>query len=111
MPDGRIRIVLGRLDTVVYEMAAYAIVLSHDAQAIANRAAETLRLIAGAPDNFFALLDGSEGCAFCGRALKDEISKLVSIGPDCAGQYHIPHNRAAAERRLIRRRELLEEEL
>ena len=69
--------------------------------------AATFRLINDDADNFFALLDGSAGCAFCGRALRDEISKLIGVGPVCASQHRIPHNQEAAERRLALRRKLL----
>jgi hypothetical protein len=91
-----------------YEMAAYAVVFGHNTpQAIADRVAATLRAIDTNSDNFRALLDGSTGCAFCGRALRDEISKLIAVGPDCARRCGIPHNVAAANRRLERRRALL----
>jgi hypothetical protein len=86
----------------VYEMAAYAVVFGPNTpQDIADRTAATLRAIDKNPDNFHALLDGSSGCAFCGRALKDEVSKLIGVvGPDCANQNGIPHTITAANRRL-----------
>jgi hypothetical protein len=34
--------------------------------------------------------------AFCGRAHKDEISKLIGIDPNCAKNHHLPHDIAAA---------------
>jgi hypothetical protein len=61
------------------------------------------------PDNFYALLDSSTGCAICNRPLRDEISKLVGVGPDCARQHGIPHNMEAASRRLKLRSQLLGE--
>jgi hypothetical protein len=76
-------------------------------QEIVNRTAATLRAIDCRPDNFYALLDGSRGCALCSRALKDEISKLVGVGPDCARRNGIPHNHAAASKRLELRRRIL----
>jgi hypothetical protein len=94
----------------MYEMTAKAAVFSsHTPQDIADRTAATLRAIDGKPDNFRALLDGSSGCAFCRRALTDEVSKLIGVGPDCAKQNHIPHNMAAASKRLELRRKLLGE--
>ncbi len=69
-------------------------------QDIADRTAATLRAIDSNPDNFHALLDGSSGCAFCSRALKDEVSKLIGVGPDCAKQNGIPHTTTAANKRL-----------
>ena len=89
------------------EMDAQAVVLPKGHQAIADRTAATFRLINCTADNFFALMDGSEGCAICGRALKDEISKLIGVGPECAHKYGIPHSTQAAERRLLLRRKLL----
>ena len=74
---------------------------------IADRVAATLHAIDHKPENFFALLDGATGCAFCQRPLTDEISKLIGVGPDCARQSNIPHNLAAANRRLELRRRLL----
>jgi hypothetical protein len=76
-------------------------------QDIADRTAATLRAIDSNPDNFHALLDGSSGCAFCGRALKDEVSKLIGVGPDCAKQNGTPHTITAANKRLELRRKLL----
>jgi hypothetical protein len=90
-----------------YEMNAQAVVLYGHRQDVADRAAATFRLIDNDIDNFFALLDGSEGCAICGRDLRDEISKLVSVGPCCAKKYGVPHSRQAAEKRLELRKKLL----
>jgi Family of unknown function (DUF6011) len=90
-----------------FEMNAQAVVLAKGREAIAERTAATFRLIDNTPENFFALMDGSTDCAICGRALQDEISKLIGVGPDCARQYWIPHNKEAAERRLALRRQLL----
>jgi hypothetical protein len=58
-------------------------------------------------DKVLALLDGSSGCAICGRALKDEISKLVGVGPNCPKQFGVPHSMAAASRRLQLRQQIL----
>jgi hypothetical protein len=92
----------------VYEMATHAVVFDQNTpQDIADRTAATLRAIDSNPDNFHALLDGSSGCAFCGRALKDEVSKLIGVGPDCAKQNGTPHTITAANKRLELRRKLL----
>lgn len=61
-------------------------------------------------DAVFALLDSSQGCALCHRPLRDEVSKLVGVGPDCASQHGIPHNLEAASRRLALRKKLLGED-
>jgi hypothetical protein len=90
-----------------YEMNPQAVVLRWR-QDIADRAAATFRLINNELENFFALMDGSEGCAICGRSLRDEISKLIGVGPECAHKYGMPHSRQAAERRLTLRRKLLQ---
>jgi hypothetical protein len=89
------------------ELNAQAVVLTKGYQEVAERTAETFRLMDDDAEHFFALLDGTSGCAICGRALRDEISKLVGVGPECASQYRIPHNKEAAERRLTLRRKLL----
>lgn len=39
-------------------------------------------------------------CYSCGRALSDEVSKALGIGPDCAAAVGIPHTQAAAHRAL-----------
>jgi hypothetical protein len=93
-------------DGPYYEVNMQAVVL-HRHQDIADRAAATLRLIDNKIDNLIALLDPTQGCACCGRPLRDPISKLLGIGPDCAAKYRIEHSRAAAERRQAKRRELL----
>lgn len=56
-------------------------------QSVADRAAATLRAIDNKADNFYALLDGAEGCALCG-----------------------PHSLAAANQRLALRRKLFKQE-
>jgi hypothetical protein len=58
-------------------------------------------------DRILALLDGSTGCAICGRPLRDEISKLIGVGPTCAKQYGVPHSMAAASKRLQLRKQIL----
>jgi hypothetical protein len=91
----------------VYEMSTYAVVFNYAPQEIADRTAATLRAIDATPDNFYALLDASTHCAFCRRPLKDEVSKLVGVGPDCARQHGIPHSMKAASTRLALRQKLL----
>jgi hypothetical protein len=78
------------------EMATCAVVFPRGTpQEIADRTAATLRLIDAASvdgrDNFYALLAHGEQCGCCGRPLKDEISKLVGVGPDCARTLRLPH--------------------
>jgi hypothetical protein len=77
------------------------------AQEIADRVAATFNAIGDSSDNFFAVLVGGLHCAFCNRPLRDELSRLIGVGPDCAQQYHIPHSKEAAERRLVLRHKLL----
>ena len=90
------------------EMATYAVVFpARTPQAIANRTAATLRLIGAKAENFAALLARSERCGCCDRPLKDEVSKLLGIGPDCAQAMRLPHTMDVANRILARRRELL----
>jgi hypothetical protein len=42
-------------------------------------------------------------CFNCGRALTDEVSKSLGVGPDCAARAGIAHTQAAAHRALQRR--------
>jgi Family of unknown function (DUF6011) len=107
--DEGLRRYSGRLSHgAVCEMATYAVLfVKATPQDIVDRVAATLRAIDTTPENFFALLDGSTGCAFCNRPLTDEVSKLIGVGPDCARQSNIPHNLTAASRRLELRRKLL----
>jgi hypothetical protein len=84
LTGGNIVIATGeKYDGEHYEMNAEAVVLHGKRQEIADRAAATFRLIDTKVDNFFALLDGAKGCAVCGRALREEMSKLVGVGPCC----------------------------
>jgi Family of unknown function (DUF6011) len=108
----------GIIDGVVCEMSAKAaLFLPGTPQSVANRVASTFRLLTSAdatasvrdpdPDNFMALLDRSEQCCCCGRALRDHVSTLLGIGPDCAKQQRLPHGLGIANKILQRRRELL----
>ncbi len=91
------------------EMSAAAVVFDHGTpQIVANRAARILEL-STTPENFYALLDGIDRCAFCRHPLRDEVSKLVAVGPDCAKLYNLPHTLEAASKRLALRKKLLAE--
>jgi hypothetical protein len=72
-----------------------------------DRIAKTFELMGRHEDYFYALLDGAGRCAFCHKPLKDEVSKLTSVGPDCAKQFGVPHTLAAATKRLELREKLL----
>jgi hypothetical protein len=103
----------GIIESTGCEMGAHAVLfLPGTPQGIADRVAATFRLL-GAPngwpnlDNFMALLDRSEQCCVCNRALRDHPSTLLGIGPDCAKQMGLPHGLQAANKILQRRRELL----
>jgi Family of unknown function (DUF6011) len=99
------------------EMAANAAVfLPGTPQSVADRVAQTFRLLDTGShasvrgpdrDNFMALLDRSEACCICRRPLRDHVSTLLGIGPDCARQMRLPHNLDAASRILQRRKQLL----
>jgi hypothetical protein len=90
------------------EINCYSVVFQRGTdQQVVDRVAETFRIIGDSSDNFFALLLGGLHCAFCKRPLRDELSRLIGVGPDCAKQHHIPHSKDAAERRLELRRKLL----
>jgi hypothetical protein len=111
--DGSVVIVSGvKYEGFHREINAQAVVLrSRKHQAIADRVAATFRLIDNNADHFFALMDGATGCAICGRPLKDQISKLIGVGPECAHRYRVPHSREAAERRLALRQKLLQQSI
>jgi hypothetical protein len=90
------------------EMSAEAVVFPHSVpQIIAERVGRTLAAIDATPDNFYALLDGTTSCAICNRPLRDEVSQLIGVGPNCARSLNIPHSMAAAGRRLALRKQLL----
>jgi hypothetical protein len=109
----------GVIDSVAYEMGAKAVLFTPGTPpSIADRVAATFRLLTCAhlvgtdvrgpdSDNFAALLDRSEHCCVCGRALRDHVSTLLGIGPDCAKQMRLPHGLTVANKILQRRRELL----
>jgi hypothetical protein len=107
--DGIVR-ARGTLLHVGSETQRFAVVLTsyrEQAQEFADRAAATFRALNSGQDNFLALLDGSTGCAICGRALRDEVSKLLNIGPDCTRRIGRPHTLEAASAVVRRRNELL----
>jgi hypothetical protein len=66
-----------------------------------------------------SVIDGQTSSGFVGenqerhagllssRPLRDEVSKLLGIGPDCARQWQVPHSRAAASKRLELRAKIL----
>jgi hypothetical protein len=109
----------GVIDGVSGEMTPKAVLFEPDTpQSIADRVAATFRLLTYAdrvgtsvrgpdPDNFIALLDHSERCCVCRRPLRDHVSTLLGIGPDCAKQLRLPHGLGIANKILQRRRELL----
>jgi hypothetical protein len=93
--------------TPAFEMNADAVVFNRGTpQAVADRTANILNLVWRADENFFALLDGVDRCAICNKPLRDKVSKLVGVGPDCARHYGIPHTLEAAGKRLELRKEL-----
>ena len=109
----------GIVDGIHNEMGAdVALFRRGTPQNVADRVAATFRLLAiindecpsvRGPDRdrFMALLDHSAECCVCHRALRDEVSKSLGIGPDCAKHIGLPHNLAVATRVLKLRRELL----
>ena len=96
----RERVYVGKLESVGGEMWAHALLMPHGAmfaQPVADRIAQTLRALTDidergddgkwtgpVPARFYALLDGSRGCAFCHHPLTDELSMSIGVGPDCA---------------------------
>ena len=92
------------IDGVAYEMGAKAVLFMPGMlQGVADRVAATFQLLTRSEfadtsvrgpdrDNFMALLDRSAQCCVCGRALRDHVSTLLGLGPDCARQMKLPHN-------------------
>jgi hypothetical protein len=113
--DGALRVCRGVISHGgVCEMATYAALFPpHTPQEIADRTAATLRLIddgeKDGAENFYALLARGERCCICRRPLRDHLSTLLGIGPDCAKQWKLPHDLQAAHRILERRKQLLGE--
>ena len=108
--EGSLRRFRGTLqDTYPMEMSASAVVFSPSTpQIVADQCATILDMtMEGNGENFYALLDGVDRCAICRHPLRDEISKLVAVGPDCAKQFGIPHTLEAASKRLALRKKLL----
>jgi Family of unknown function (DUF6011) len=75
-------------------------------QDVADRVASTLRLSGTDKETFYALLARGTRCCVCARPLKDEISKLLGIGPECARYMSLPHSFETANKVLARRKEL-----
>jgi hypothetical protein len=87
-------------------------------QGVADRVAATFRLLTAAEqvgtsvrcldaNNLLALLDRGKHCCICRRPLRDRVSTLLGIGPDCAKRMGLPHGLEVADKILKRRRELL----
>ena len=124
-PNGARRVYVGKLESVGGEMWAHAVLMPHYAmfaQPVADRVAQTLRALADvdeqsdgrkctdpAPARFYALLDGSRGCAVCHRPLTDELAMSIGVGPDCARAWKIPYTCEAAATRARLRAEILGE--
>jgi hypothetical protein len=105
-PDGLLSC-RGVIEGYSSDISVYAAVFGpRTPQDIVDRVARTLAAIRS-EDEYYALLDASEGCAMCGRPLRDEVSKLVGVGPTCAKEHRIPHSIEAANRRLELRRKIL----
>jgi hypothetical protein len=113
------RVCHGGLGGACAEMSAHAVLLrgvGDGVQAVADRVAATFRALTSDDsgdctpperDRSHALLDGTRGCSICRRPLRDKLSKLLGVGPDCARTWNIPHSRAAASRRLELRAQML----
>jgi hypothetical protein len=124
-PNGARRVYVGKLESVGGEMWAHAVLMPRYAmfaQPVADRVAQTLRALTDvdeqsdggkwtdpAPARFYALLDGSLGCAVCHRPLTDELAMSIGAGPDCARAWKIPYNCEAAATRAKLRAEILGE--
>jgi hypothetical protein len=92
------------------EMSCYALLYRRADPVLVDRAVRMFEAFNEEFDAAFALLDSRQGCACCRRPLRDGVSKLVGVGPDCARQHGIPHNLEAASRRLALRNQLLGED-
>lgn len=124
-PDGARRVYVGKLESVGGEMWAHAVLMPQYAmfaQPVADRIAQTLRALTDVdeqsdggkcmdpvPARFYALLDGSRGCAICHGPLTDDLSMSIGVGPDCARAWRVPYTREAASTRARLRAEILGE--
>ncbi len=109
----------GVIENTFSDMNAHAVLFRPGTpQSVADRVAATFRLLtysnnvgssvrAPDPENFAALLDRSVKCCVCDRPLRDHVSTLLGIGPNCAKQLRLPHSLDAANKILQRRRQLL----
>ena len=121
-PDGARRVYVGKLQSVRGAMWAHAVLMPRYAmfaQPVADRVAQTLRALADVDEQsedsrcrgptsarFYALLDGSRGCAMCHGPLTDDLSMSIGVGPDCARAWKIPYTRGAAATRAKLRAEI-----
>lgn len=62
-----------------------------------------------AKENYPAFIPRSDRCFSCNRPLKDETSKAIGLGPDCAGSMGIPHNEAIAKALQAKREHIANE--
>jgi hypothetical protein len=72
-----------------------------------NRVDRTLKAIEEW-ESLCALLAPSERCFCCARPLRDEVSKIIGVGPDCAKRIGISHGWDTATMVLEYRKSLLE---
>jgi hypothetical protein len=96
------------IDGPVYEMSAEA-VIGHAPLEVLENVAKTIRAIDNSKENFNALLSRRNHCQFCNRPLKDHVSKLLMMGPDCAKRWNFQHSIKVADAVLKKRKELLGE--
>jgi hypothetical protein len=124
-PNGARRVYVGKLGSVGGAMWAHAVLMPHYAmfaQPVADRVAQTLRALTDVdehsdggkctdpvPARFYALLDGSRGCAVCHRPLTDDFSLSIGVDPDCARAWRIPYTREAATTRARLRADILDQ--
>ena len=124
-PNGARRVYVGKLESVGGEMWAHAVLMPQNArfaQPVADRVAQTLRALTDidelgaeahctdpSPARFYALFDGSRGCAICHRPLTDVLSRGIGVGADCARAWRIPYSYEAAATRARLRAEILGE--
>ena len=100
-PSGLVR---GALDTTATEMDSTFLTVPESAPAaIVAEIADTLRRI-DSPEALLALRKPGGRCCVCHRPLRDQVSRVLEIGPDCADHAGILHN-AETVARVLKLRE------
>jgi hypothetical protein len=90
---------VGHLDRYIGEMSATLVILpSGTPQEIADRVAAAYGRSSklNMPEDYPVVMPLREHCAVCGRPFTDLVSRVIGIGPVCAGRLGVPYSTAYA---------------